>query len=998
MRTDLILIPTMDYGRHFLCLPYSILLVLILISGFAVKLEAQISCIAQVRVSLNSQGQAALSPQMFVRGDIAGHSVMVENSPLSDPAIVDCSFLNQKVNVIVINAEGARCWSSLIVEDKRDLEVSIRDTAILCSEFNSDDTLFDLITVEDNCVRAEDLTISFNTVRDSIFDSKSDTLRRDLCIWSITGPNGELEVFSSFIYITRLNIDRITFPSDTVVYSSIEAVDTAITGVPTVSGMILSEQCNLNVVTSIQGPILSDCDKRLKFNRVWSVVDVKHWEIIAEEVQTIRFIDTTLKTIIAPDLDVEIIDDCQAELVIRDFNLDSSGIGIIRGQYKSIIANGNIVFPGDRLDVVDGDTVIIEYGAINDCFERLEPVVDTIVVTVPNNISIITCNGHAVALAMDDNTTRSIRLERLFTGFVQSCGDYTLVGARTQAVCGQQDTIFSNRVMFCADDIGQSVSILVTAVNNNGMSSTDTCEIVVEIQDKRSPLVDCTITSDTLYYSAIDSLVRIGDLNRYFNFISSDNIISVTGSGSGMGGSLGSSFEFSAAFNQSNGLIESSMGLDSFNCAFVDAEGIGSYNFELKVNGSNGASISCPVSLTLLDTLNVCPTASNFISGRLLAYGRSGVKDADVTIGRNEEISSWISTNISGDFMFDIDVEAKDLTVDYADSWYSDITSNDLFLLQEILFGTYEPNELEEASADINNDGVINTFDFIIMKRVLLGEEPEVIVTTKPWSIFAKESVCYDVEECFDGRFSLDSFDDYNNIELWAIKEGDIDQDAADQSESRSQNLINYFIDSETIRQRKGHSVRILTSEISQFTSMQVELEIPKEVDVYIDETIGLQTRRYNDRLRLIYAKGSQDKPEDIVIQFSEAQSALWDLQNLVISNELRPLIFLSNDKQIFSLNKIEEHTDRILDKGNALIYPNPGRGQSKVKLNHAWNAGPVNCEIYNNIGQLVWSHTVLKSDGIVEELLLPEHLRPGLYSVVITDCIQSAIKSYIKM
>ena len=133
MRTDLIFIPTMDYGRHILCLPYSILFILLVVLSNTDTLYGQISCIAQVRVSLDSRGQAQLDPSMFVRGDVTGYKLTVENSQLSDPRIVDCSFVNQEVSVIVTNADGSRCWSNVIVEDKRDFTISIRDTSIAVS-------------------------------------------------------------------------------------------------------------------------------------------------------------------------------------------------------------------------------------------------------------------------------------------------------------------------------------------------------------------------------------------------------------------------------------------------------------------------------------------------------------------------------------------------------------------------------------------------------------------------------------------------------------------------------------------------------------------------------------------------------------------------------------------------------------------------------------------------------------------------------------------------
>jgi len=999
MRTDLISIPTMDYGRHFLCLPYSILFILLLVLSNTDTLQSQISCIAQVRVSLDSRGQAQLDPGLFVRGDVTGHTIAVENSQLPDLTIVDCSFVNREVSVIVTNADGSRCWSNLIVEDKRDFTISVRDTSLVCTSQLENDSLLDLVTVVDNCISAEDFTISFNTVLDSIFDSESDTIRRDLRIWSVTDPNGNSEVFTSFIYITRLDTSLISFPTDTVLHSMTDARSTDITGVPTVAGEPIPELCNLNIVTSIEGPFLLDCDKRLKYNRTWTIVDVQHWEIVAEEVQTIRFIDTTLERIIAPDLSIETGSDCAANLEISEFEVTNSGIGTVIDQYKSILANGSTVFPGDRLELIDGDTVILEYNAFNDCFDPLESVVDTIIVSIPSEISIVSCNGHAVALSLGDDLNRKLNIDRIFTGTIQSCGNYTLVGARTRDVCDPMDTAFSKNVTFCTADIGTTVSVLVTAFDESGQYSADTCEILVDIQDNRIPQVECSLSSDTLFFGAIDSIARIGNLNRYFDFISADNIIAVTGSGSGIVNSVGSSFNFIAPFNSLGLMVGQTVGLDSFNCSFIDQQGLGQYNLDLTVEGGNGTSVTCPVNLTLLDTVGVCQTSSNFISGTVLAYGLSGLDDVGVSIGKNDGVINWAITDLTGEFTFKMESDATDIEVERSDSWHLNLTSNDLFLLEEILIGVYEPNQLEEASADMNNDGVVNTFDFIMMKRLLLGEEPNLIFERSPWNIFAKELVCLELDKCSTGHFALDSFEDFNDIQFWATKEGDIDQDAADQGESRSIESLNYILsDKESVNQAAKQSLTILTSEIHELSSLQFELNIPDEIEIEIKETPGLIYKRHDDKLRLIYTRDSENSYDDILIELDGMFHGLINLNNLHSTGDFESLMFIDGGKNKMVLNRIETPISFELLELGAMIYPNPSYSPSRLRLGPAWPSGHINCQIYNEIGELKWSETIVKNSDNIEEILLPSELGAGIYSVIIASDSEHIVKKYVKL
>ena len=176
--------------------------------------------------------------------------------------------------------------------------------------------------------------------------------------------------------------------------------------------------------------------------------------------------------------------------------------------------------------------------------------------------------------------------------------------------------------------------------------------------------------------------------------------------------------------------------------------------------------------------------------------------------------------------------------------------------IRDSLIGVYEPNQLEEASADMNNDGVVNTFDFIIMKSLLLGEEPDLIFERSPWDIFAKELVCLESDLCSTGDFALDSFEDINDIEFWAIKEGDIDQDATEQVESRSIESLNYIVSGEeSVDQAAHQSLTILTSDICHLSSLQLELAISDDIQIMIKDIPGLIYKRHDDKLRLIYTR-----------------------------------------------------------------------------------------------------------------------------------------------
>ena len=490
------------------------------------------SCIADVRITLNANGEANLNPSMFMNGNASNYTIEVQDSPLSDKTAIDCSFRNRSVTVLVTNSiDGSTCWSTLHVDDKQEFDVDIRDTLVPCILPLDSIDITSLVDISDNCFVLNDFSISYIDVIDSIYNTSSDTLRSITRIWSFTDPDGLNKVYTSNIYTERLNPLNLIFPGDTTIYFPLDPTDITNTGQPSYLNFDLFDMCNVMVIDELVGPIVQDCDKNLKYYRERMIIENITWDVIAIDTQTILYRDTTLEVISPPSLSFKNGTNCNVILAIQDFDITNNGIGIVPEAYKSILVNGELSIPGDSIEFMVGDTVVIEYGARDDCFNQLKSVSDTLIALATDSI-IIECPTaiQEIAVSLDDLSERSIWVDRLFSGSISSCSPYQLVGARLSETCSPADIVFDKSISFCQADVGNSVMIRVTAMDTSGTKrSSDTCMIIVHIQDKNPPNVSCLIQSDTLYIDPIDSLAVLSDPLKYVSALDDGGLLSITG-------------------------------------------------------------------------------------------------------------------------------------------------------------------------------------------------------------------------------------------------------------------------------------------------------------------------------------------------------------------------------------------------------------------------------------------------------------------------------------
>ena len=124
----------------------------------------------------------------------------------------------------------------------------------------------------------------------------------------------------------------------------------------------------------------------------------------------------------------------------------------------------------------------------------------------------------------------------------------------------------------------------------------------------------------------------------------------------------------------------------------------------------------------------------------------------------------------------------------------------------------------------------------------------------------------------------------------------------------------------------------------------------------------------------------------------------LFSHNKLHSTGDYESLMFVDGRKNKMLLNRLEAPESSELLELDALIYPNPSHSQSRLRIDHKRPNSQIKCEIYNDIGKLIWSQTIIKNSEHIEEILLPTELSAGIYSVIIASESERLTKKYIKM
>ncbi len=302
------------------------------------------------------------------------------------------------------------------------------------------------------------------------------------------------------INISYANVDnlliesRVSFPIDTTIacedYNE-NSFSTTSYGQPMIDSIIISVEENACGISAsyIDEPYYnSGCTKIIKRN--WVITEqlcgygsreirhtqnIKVVDKIAPEINTkedtiaiFTNIHDCFGTFSLSDVDYVVEDNCQDSLDIR--------ISMFYGG-KNYTSKDSISLPfGINHIVISVEDLCRNQGR------------DTIVVSVKDNIRpVAVCLEYTTFAIAGERATFSV--ESLNTGSYDNCDLVSVQVRKLEVTCTKQDTIFGDKVQFCCEEVGDTITLLLKTIDHVG--NVNYCTGIVSVQDKIAPTISC---------------------------------------------------------------------------------------------------------------------------------------------------------------------------------------------------------------------------------------------------------------------------------------------------------------------------------------------------------------------------------------------------------------------------------------------------------------------------------------------------------------------------
>ncbi len=484
----------------------------------------QMSCIANLNMSLNDLCEVVVTPQMLIAGDPLPNAAYEVILMLPDGTMIPFATLTDAHEGIPITAKlfdacsGNTCWSTITVEDKLPPQIDCGDTSMPCHKLAAYSPI-----VSENCGTYE-LTLVNEVVTPLFCDSTY--IKEVVRSYKAVDSNGnESGVCDQTILVERIDLDSIVFPDDFLVsdMTTLQCEqfdldgdgypDTDITGVPTIDGIPLWPEfnfyCNLGVAfNDTEIPVIG-CHQ--KFMREWVVYE--DWcttGVVVRDTQIIEIEDLVPPVITCPmDMTVTTsgftceaivnlppitaIDDCSDDVTV------------------------DVVYPGGFFNNQNGGLVTLPPGVHTITYTVTDACLNSsscsmTIEVVDNTAPVVICD-ETLVVSLNSSGTANIYAMVFDAGSFDDCYIDSMAVRRMDAgaPCDLNEPDFGPHVSFCCADVGTDVAVILGVWDRQG--NYNECMVMVEVQDKFAPSITCpadmTINCEDDY--DLDDLSEFGE-------------------------------------------------------------------------------------------------------------------------------------------------------------------------------------------------------------------------------------------------------------------------------------------------------------------------------------------------------------------------------------------------------------------------------------------------------------------------------------------------------
>ncbi len=401
------------------------------------------------------------------------------------------------------------------------------------------------------------------------------------------------------------------------------------------------------------------------------------------------------------------------------------------------------------------------------------------------------------------------------------------------------------------DDIEGSMSNhKVTWKVTDGCGNHKSCTSIFMVVDKKKPTPYCiSLSSAVMNDGTVELWARDFDQGSFDNCTAQEDLLFTFNRARPVANKINVEHYFKGdglSATEAEYLAgEAQKWVPDFNSSAMvfDCDDIPSVEVEMTVWDEKGEYDFCVVSLTLVDNQGACGDGMRVgITGAVTNSSGVGMGDVKVTLYNNQVVGFPVSTqtNTEGEYTFADQPAYLDyiVSVEKDGDYLNGVSTLDLVLMQRHILGLAELNDPFKAiGADVNNDGKIRSSDLVELRKLILGVTDRFEHNTS-WKFLDKSQTFADANSPWpiEEVMNITSIDaDKADVSFVGQKIGDVNGDALSgltegQSDSRSKNVLNLWIDDATVAVQEFGSIDVIAPNNESLFGMQFTLSAPSLV------------------------------------------------------------------------------------------------------------------------------------------------------------------------
>lgn len=491
---------------HFLPsgLPTRILgLFLVLLTAGTLNAQCELACKPPYTpIVLNMDGEATISPDKVLNNypdpncpGVVNLTITDANGDTVDPE-VDCSLAGDTLMITATHElSGNSCWTSVVIIDEMAPMLICPDKYVFCTDSLFADSVGYPVWME-NCT---DITKSDLNFTDLYTNLPCTTQVNNIYVtgkvarrWTVSDDAGNVGTCQQTIWLKRATIADVVFPGDhdgfdlPALMCGEDPKNLKLTGQPTVDGYPLVTLGSCDFTVTYTDDVYPGCISGAYTTiRTWKLIDYCQ-DTTVYHAQVISLMDMLPPVVQAPN-----------DITVGTSSIKCSGTVNLPTTWSATDNCSSFTVSvhwaygtgyGPFLNVPTGKHPVY-YEAKDACGNIGR---DTMYVTVADDDKPTAVCKKDVNIALPSTGIITVPASLFDDGSYDNCTLSNLMVSRDNGA-------FAPEIMFMCSDIGKNIMVALKATDHVGL--TNTCMMVVLVQDKLEPMITCpndlTVTCDT---------------------------------------------------------------------------------------------------------------------------------------------------------------------------------------------------------------------------------------------------------------------------------------------------------------------------------------------------------------------------------------------------------------------------------------------------------------------------------------------------------------------